>query len=325
MTCESSIALKPQINQAYFLSRMPYLAYCSNDLQYGLKRIPREYAIMMQHIQPNPDTMQWCIIIDLDYDGAAFAPQDAGLPPPAYTIINREGNRHAHVIYPLRSPICTSSNAHAKPMLYISAIEDAYTLKLGGDLNYTGLISKNPYHDCYDVWEDGNAVYNLDELAEAVDLPKPKKQTQKIENAESRNCNVFDSLRFWAYRAVRDYWRPDGDKAWLDACIGKAIASNTFVDEHGHTLDNREIVGIARSVWRWTWRYMSPSGLKDFVFRTHTPEKQRARIQKRWGNKEDEGFSMIKQGKTNAEIAKALQTTDRTVTRWRKKIKSVAP
>jgi hypothetical protein len=224
-------------------------------------------------------------------------------------------NGHGHLVYRLRNAVYTAINANPTPQRYLDAIEDAYTERLAADPGYAGLITKNPWHSHWRTIEDGNAVYMLDELASYIELESGRKSELK-HNIKGRNCTLFDSLRQWAYSAIRGYWKPEGAGVWLDALTAEARRLNILFDR---PLDGGEVRHIVRSVWRWTWRHLTPDSFGDFIEKTHTPEAQRARRAKRTEkeSKKAEGLKMLEAGQSRTNIAKALEISVKTVQRWR--------
>ncbi len=108
----------------------------------------------------------------------------------------------------------------AKPLRYLAAIEHVLARRLGADMGYVGLITKNPVHrDWWTTWHN-HAPYPLDYLAEFcpdADLAAYSRRSRKEVGGLGRNVTVFDNVREWAYSAVREYWRPNGYEAWADA------------------------------------------------------------------------------------------------------------
>jgi hypothetical protein len=274
-------------------------------------------ALEKKYIQLNPPAMQSFLIFDIDYAGAVLAAGDAGLPVPTLTVINPQ-NKHAHVIYVLSKPVCTSIYASEKPIRYLEAIKNAYVQRLGADMSYRGLIAKNPWHPYWDTIEDGNAVYDLAKLAKYVEL-----SSEPVKIAQSglgRNCTLFDSLRLWSYKAIRDYWRPGGAEDWFTALADQAeVLRGLCLNVDGYPLAPREVHAIVRSVWRWTWREITPDDLADLVQRTHAPEQQQARANKRWAkeSKKEQGLELMRQGLNNEEIGRRLEVSLSTVKRWK--------
>ena len=79
-------------------------------------------------------------------------------------------NAHAHIVYRLKVPVCTSDMAHLEPMKYLAAIESAMTEKLKADRGFAGLLTKNPLHGHWqtEIWTEHE--YTLDELADYLDF-----------------------------------------------------------------------------------------------------------------------------------------------------------
>ena len=260
---------------------LPHKPYCTNNFSEGLKIRPLQTALSYKYLQLNPPAKKAFVVFDIDRAGAALAAEDADLPAPTLTVVNPE-NKHAHLIYALACPVCVSIFGRAKPQRYLQAIYYAYLQRLGADTGYSGLIAKNPWSPYWDTLENGNAVYELSTLADYVstladyvELAPPRKLKY---NAAGRNCTLFDSLRAWAYEAIRQYLAPGGEAAWHSAVSSEAIAFNDFAEP----LPGQEVKHIARSVARWTWRCFGPVTQAEYIKETHTSEAQRARVGKRW-------------------------------------------
>ena len=198
------------------------------------------------------------LIFDIDRREAASAWEDAYLPPPTYIAIN-PSNGHAHLGYALSSPVCMTDVARSHPQRYLAAIERAYIRRLKADVAFNGPLAKNPLNDKWRLWEPANCpAYELGLLAEYVDLPKREPPRPKREGY-SRNCDLFETLMFWAVRAIRNYWDTRNSDRWREDCIQKAVNLNVFQIPLGVN----EAIGIGRSVAKWTWRNTTPSGFHD--------------------------------------------------------------
>lgn len=241
--------------QALVATRAPNRPYCGYRKDYVQIR-PRETALTLPYLQINsPSHIAW-LVLDIDKPATAFAWDDVGLPVPTFVAVNRENDR-PHVVYALASPVCVSDAARTHPIRYLAAIEQAYTRRIGADVMFNGPTMKNPLHTRWHVIEPANAPqYELGHLADFVDLPK-RLAPKPI--GIGRNCDLFDMLRSWAYRAVRGYWRPGGMEAWAEAVRRHAEALNTFTEALGHS----EVAGIARSVARYVWRNTTPAGFHE--------------------------------------------------------------
>jgi hypothetical protein len=271
-------------------------------------------AIKMRYIQMNPPDKTAFLIYDVDRTGAAFAAEEADLPPATFTVVNRE-NKHAHLIYALNAPVCVSSKGLPGPRGFLEAIRRSYSRCLGADRLYTGLICNNPFSQHWDTMQR-NAVYDLSELADYVDLTRREAEAVPEIDAPGRNCAIFDNLRKWAYQAVRDYWDAGFD-TWAREVFIKAAQCNSQMTR---PLCQKELIHIVRSVSRWTWREHTPESLDELIARTHTPELQRARRAKRTEkeSKKGQGLALLGQGFSLSKAAKALGVNQSTVARWEK-------
>uniref|UniRef100_UPI001555E025 primase C-terminal domain-containing protein n=1 Tax=Halomonas hibernica TaxID=2591147 RepID=UPI001555E025 len=73
-----------------------------------------------------------------------------------------------------------------------------------------------------------------------------------------RNCTLFEKLRQWAYKAIRQGW-PDADR-WYEAVLTRARAYNDF----DAPLPDSEVKATARSVAKWTHCNLSSSGFSQW-------------------------------------------------------------
>jgi hypothetical protein len=210
-------------------------------------------ALTKCYIQANPPHLRVWSLYDIDRSGGGLAWEDANLPPPSWATVNK-ANGHAHLAYGLRAPVLTASmEARQAPHLYLNAVESAFRAKLGGDDGYSGLITKNPAHPLWRTLRGPELAYDLGDLAEWVDLDRFKSR-QGVKVAEvglGRNVTVFDFVRLWAYKKVRDYKGQQGGFVyWQKSVYDRCLARNA---DFGRPLDSREAYHIARSVAKWTW------------------------------------------------------------------------
>ena len=137
------------------------------------------------------------------------------------------------------------------------------TRKVGADRAYTGLISKNPWHIRWRTFSHREAPYTLDELAKQVDLSKfntapPVKEAHAL----GRNVAVFNTLRAWSYKAIRQGW-PEFNQ-WLAACLDRAAMINVQLPE---PLSSNECSQIAKSVAKWTHKRFDEVGFSEWQSR----------------------------------------------------------
>lgn len=320
-----------------FAEHLPHKPYCTDDLTAGLQIRSLKTALQRAYIQHNHPGMIWAMVYDVDR--ACVNPTDwwpiwesVGLPPPNMAVMNKKTKR-GHLIYLLEAGVCRTELAHLKPLRYIASIERAYTAVLGADPGYAGLICKNPFNDRWQVWEIHSNPYTLGDLAAYVDLTA-KAARLPSDTSESfgfgRNVTMFHTGRKWAYRAVREYWAPNGLGRWSKAVLERLQAIN---GEFPQPLPFAEVKATAKSISGWTWRNMTPAGLQDLIERTHTPEKQAERG-KRATNQAEAGIAsgqarslsseqdratarlMRAQGHTQRAIAAVLGVHRNTVSLW---------
>jgi Replicase family/Primase C terminal 1 (PriCT-1) len=237
-----------------FSQRLPRKPYHSNDLNYGLSIASAKRAITSKYIQPNGPTHKYWLVFDLDRPDAALHWDHIGAPAPNITVKN-PANGHAHLIYGLEVPIRTAPDGRTAPLRYAAAIEGALRELLGADVGYSGLICKNPLSEHWQVaiWEQN--LYSLDWLADYVDLSACNGSNRLLNYGLGRNCNLFEYLAKWAYKAIRQGW-PEYEQ-WFEACLTRAEGYNRRFPE---PLPFNEIKATARSVANYTHRNFSPAG-----------------------------------------------------------------
>ncbi len=296
-------------------STAPRRPWCGAEKNRTIVR-PLAAALTLPYIQLNPPAHACWLQIDIDKREAAHAWEDAHLPPPTYVSINRE-NTHAQYGYALAAPVCTTAVARAGPLRYLAAIEHAYNAKLRADLAFNGPTGKNPLHDNWLLWQPANdAVYELGELAEYVDLPTSAEMAaRKVDKGYAglgRNCRLFEQLRTIGYSEVRKFWRPAGYEAFFDHLLKTAEVLNRAFSVPLHF---PELRGIARSVSKWTWKHFSPTEFREI---------QAARGRRVGVAKREERLAEVQrlaaQGESNRAIARAVGVDDKTVAAWLRRV-----
>jgi len=250
------------------------------------------------------------MIFDLDYPGAPFAAEDAGLPAPTYTIINSV-NGHAHLIYALSTPVCRSKNANHKPLNFFTDISKAIGERLHADPSYHGFLCKNPWHDAWEVWYI-EKEYPLEELAEFMGEKNLPSKTE-IFTGLGRNCTLFEETREWAYREIKKYWgcSPIRFDDWMIAVRRKVAAQNSLFST---PLSTKETDGIAKSIANWTMERF-----KEEDFSKIQSKRSLRRWQKIETETEPERSKTIKLyefGYPISFIAKTLGRDRRTISKW---------
>jgi len=231
-----------------FYEKLPYKPYCSDDLEYGVIIRPKRIAIHKLYIQHNPPCFITSLVFDIDRTDAFFSWFDANLPTPTWIAKNRKNN-HAHIGYMLATPVCTTHRAKQNVIEYLAKIEQAYSLVLGADRGYTGLITKNP---CHEAWENhifDVKPYELGYLADFVELQELKTDLKEVSGL-GRNCMMFDTVRYWAYKAIRAH-----RGSTLDIWLGKVLeqcqnVNSAFIKP----LPYSEVKATAKSIARYCWK-----------------------------------------------------------------------
>ena len=234
--------------KADFYEKLPKKPYCSDDLGHGVIIRPKSTAIQKQYIQHNPPCLITSLVFDIDRSDAYFAWSDANLPQPTWIAKNPK-NCHAHIGYMLATPVCTTHRARQNVIEYLAKIEQAYSLALGADRGYSGLITKNP---CHTAWENhifDVEPYELNYLADFVELTELKTDLKEVSGL-GRNCMMFDTVRFWAYKAIREH-RGSTFDIWLGKVLEQCQNANgAFIEP----LPYSEVKATAKSIARYCWK-----------------------------------------------------------------------
>ena len=162
-----------------FFTNLAHKPYCADDLLYGLKIRPKKTAINMQYIQGNQPCMFHYFFFDIDRSDAVMAWHEENLPMPYWTAQTQK-NGHAHLCYKLEIPLCTSEFGSQKAIAYASKVQAGLANKLGADVGYSHLITKNPFHKDWRVTFWTEQAYTLDYLADFVELPKKLSKEQEV-------------------------------------------------------------------------------------------------------------------------------------------------
>lgn len=301
--------------QIGFYAHLPHKPYCCDDLG-GLIVRPKAMAIQKRYIQINPPCHTAFLAFDIDREFGAVAWYDAHLPPPTWTTQN-PANGHAHIVYALKTPVCTTEHGSKKALDYLAKVCAGLARKLGADPAYNGLITKNPLHSDWRTTVWSVEPYELGDLAEFVDLKPLTKQERQI--GLGRNCTLFDDVRKWAYRAVREHrggkW---GD--WYTQVLNHAQNANTaFLDPLPHS----EVKATAKSIAKYCWQ-------NDTTIYNQFRDRQSVRGSKgdsskggkarsaKYDDKRQKALYLCKQGISNTEIARTLGVSRVSVINWLK-------
>ena len=319
---------------------LPCRPYCSNALETGLFIRPKEKALQTRYIQLNPPNMVKFLTFDIDYccpswgltltearqmlklknfyfSWGLFFDDPSEFPPPCF-IVQSRSNGHAHFIYVLTWPVCTTQLAHVRPIKYLDRIIKGLTKKFNADPAYNGLISKNPFNkkawDVLTAWDflspSQPVSYSLNWLEAFIpDEEKPIKKAREDITALGRNCSIMEKVRLWSYRERRSYWGKSSEE-WFNAVYQQCKNENSAFKV---PLENYELKAIAKSISRWTIKNITPQGFSE--------RQSRVRMCRttKYSQKQD-GIDLLRQGYSVEEIMEALDVSRRTVFSWKKEI-----
>lgn len=239
-------------NIRIFKNQLPNKPYCTDDLQSGLFIRNKEKAIKKLYIQANNPAILHSLLFDIDTENGFYTFEEAGLPVPHFITKSPENGR-CHYGYMLKNGICKTQQAKIKPLKYASAVEAAMCQALNADPNFVGLITKNPLNPHWSPFWSGADFYDLDYLADHLNLKSITKTEKPLNYGLGRNVNLFDDLRVYAYKNVLNYKNKSNFDKWFSEIQRIAIGLNTACNP-SNPLPIKEILATARSVARWTWK-----------------------------------------------------------------------
>ncbi|WP_122270358.1 replication initiation protein, partial [Pseudomonas syringae] len=153
--------------------------------------------------------------------------------------------------------VCTTENARAKPIQYMKAIYAAFAARLDADVDYHGgPVAKTPGHPWWETTEFHSHVYELGELASAVELTvKPWATGPKLDQvSHSRHCILFEQLRYFAYSIVNRERELGSFESFMRSLDAYAYNHNSFLKQgFSENLPLSSIRATVKSVGRWTW------------------------------------------------------------------------
>lgn len=300
-----------------FRERLPRKPYHTDHLGCGLGIAPAAKALLSRYIQPNGPTHKHWLIYDVDRPGAAMDWYDLGAPPPTLTVMTPDERSHAHLLYLLETPIRTAPDGRPGPLRYAAAIDCALSELLDADPGYSGLITKNPAHEHWQVrcWEP--EPYTLELLHGFLDVQpwaERRRERASVDRGLGRNCSLFDDLRRWAYKAIRQGW-PDY-RQWQAACLDRAFGYNS---QFAAPLDLSEAKHVAKSVARWTHKHLDAASFSAWQAaqgRKGGSAKGKALRDQLLPTVAD----LWSQGVSKADIARELGQSKATIGNWVKRL-----
>lgn len=291
-----------------FKGALPIRPYCTNDPTNGLMIRTLDHALRCRYIQPNNPNSKLHLVFDIDRPTCVSELTDDLLLPSPHHFVQNPKNQHAHAFYTLETAIHLNANSSQKAIRFAAAVDCALTSRMGADGQYSGLIAKNPAHDHWRTYTLNVDPYELGEIADYLDLETFNDQRKLLpETGLGRNVNLFNRLRRWAYKAIRQGW-PDRIQ-WDRACLERAVAYNITENP----LPHNEVRHVARSVAKWTFQHFSQNTFSQV---------QALRGSRKGKKRRDELLKTVvemrAQGASHQAIADATGVQKRTVTNWLK-------
>jgi len=239
---------------ALFKQSLSKKVYCSDDLESGLMIRNVGHALTKKYIQHNHKNSQLWLSFDIDRPTCVDEiTDDRALPAPTLLIQNKR-NGHGHALYALETAIHLNLNSSNKAIRFAAAVDTAFSKKIDADPNYVGLITKNPLHEEWQTYATGG-TYDLTELSDYVDLQSDRRRALPSVGL-GRNCNIFDSVRRAAYRAIESC-RSQGYQAWCSHVVNITSSHN---DQLVAPLRASEVMSISKSVAHWVWKNYTGKG-----------------------------------------------------------------
>lgn len=288
------------------LSKKPY---CSDDLTRGLVIRSAEKAVQKRYVQPNhPNSKLW-LLFDIDRPiGLETIRDELNLPAPTFFVQNKQ-NHHAHLFYGLHKAVHINNGSSQKAIRFAGAVDVAMSQSLGADAGYVGLIAKNPLHDSWRTYNT-NLAYDLEDFTEYVDVNQFSDRRKSMpEIGLGRNVALFDSLRRWAYRAIRQGW-PEFEQ-WHNATFTRAQGINAGF---AVPLPISEVKATAKSVAKWVHSRYTPESFSAIQAARGVKSGQ-ARLALSQ-DKRKQARELYDGGMKKVQIARLLEVPERTLRSW---------
>jgi hypothetical protein len=265
--------------QAHRMSNYPLAANADKRLFPAFRENPYSFS----YLEANTKYTVKAILIDVDSNATVEQIRNSlpeGLLPASIvgrklTNLNGGTFERPHLRFNLRRRV---SKKHSRSFTWLKAISKAIRLRLSQagmlvDDNAPPRVTKNPFSGAWDyhLFDDfASREWSLQELHDLLDLdslnksgclrdqPSWCKKTSKngipTFARNSRNCAIFDEVRYKAY-AAKPSCKSLGELHSL--VLISCDESNRFYSKR---LPDHEVRGIAKSIATWTWHNYTGSG-----------------------------------------------------------------
>jgi len=259
-----------------FIEQLPKKPYCADNYNFGVKPRTKIHALTYKHIQLNNPFKYSFISLDIDYpianENMEFIWEAKNLPVPTYAVINVK-NGHAHLIFQLHLPIYVMGESNKKQLQFYKDVQSILTYLYNADQNFTGTLTKNPYHKEWKTLESG-VTYSLAELKayaqplmpygpkeknkdNIIQFNKYKRRTIDHNNGDlGHRCLLFETSRIRAYSSVSNFYTQED---FFDHMM--VVCS----EENPSDLNIHDIKSTAKSISSYTWKHRSWFTGKRFI------------------------------------------------------------
>lgn len=311
-------------NLEYFEENLPHKPYSTNDLTFGLQIRSAQKAKHCKYIQFNgPSLVNW-IVLDIDRPDVLGFIEDEQMPPPNIICINSE-NGHAHLLYRLEQPVCTSINGRAKPQRLLHVVTASLISAFKADSSYTQLICKNPLSKNWITIRHRTNPWGLSEFFEWIDVAKMTGLDPHDDSSMGADRHIFDIVSRWTYEKIRN----SSGAISVELIYDHATKVNV---QEGSLLSCKALASMAKRISRWTAKHYTGTGTPSSRFIQEQRDRgkkaagqpkpkgiQRGLGTPRWRYSEEhrkQAFDLHIQGLSNRKIATRLGVTKETIKRW---------
>lgn len=297
-----------------FTNHLPIKARSCDDFDVDNKVRYLAQALTKRYIQPNDfNSRQW-LVYDIDRPTHPDEIRHDCLAPEPTVFVSNPKNRHAHLFYLLKTPVHQNADSSQRALRFAAAVDCGMALKLDADMAYAGLLAKNAAHAHWEILHTVPQAYELNELAGYVDTSILQSSAANLpEYGLHRNYTIFEGLRQWAYKAIRQGY--PAFEQWHRAVLTRALALNVAMHQRDvPSLPEREIEHIAKSVAKFTHSNFSQAGFSEW--QAVQGSKGGKAKGKAYEDQRLKATLMLKQGLKKKKIAELLGVHANTITNW---------
>lgn len=237
-----------------FISLLPDTIKCAKDKQYQWARYRKQATALKnyEHIAVNKSGLIHILPVDIDNETYY---EDIS-PAPNIITYNKHNNK-SHALYLLDNPIELKNWRTNKTNRYARSIYNGLTEHLGGDHAYNLGFTKNPNSGHFRPFLIHDRLWTIEDFEDYFDpMPEKPKLILAADATNGRNEYLFNTVREWAYKEVRQY--KHNQEGFYNAVIAKCEdVNNSF----GMPLKDSEIRATARSITGWTHANQNNLGL----------------------------------------------------------------